>query len=137
MRAAVFPRKFVVELPDDDTASLCAMAAIAGGEGTTHWLGEWLLHFSDDVTAVHARLAFGHLRVTADWRFIVPDADRNVLEAWLGLHTTPAQASWIHLEVVEPWSLRYARDWGRAHQRVLDKRPRLRSRAHWPHLFPE
>jgi hypothetical protein len=134
MRAAVFPREFIVEFPDDDTASLCAMAAIAGGEGTTHWLGEWLLHFSDDVTAVHARLAFGHLQVTADWRFIVPDADRRAVEAWASVQGR-GQSAWMHLEVLIPWSLDAARNWGASYYKVLGKRPRVRSTALWPQMF--
>lgn len=137
MREAAFrPRAFVVELPDDDTESLCALVAIAQGGGTTQWLGEWLLHLTDEVTAVHVRLAFSHLRLTADRRFIVPDVDRSIVEAWLRLNAAAVQPSWIHLEVVEPWSLRVLRDWADAYCRVIGRRARIRSQAHWPHMFP-
>jgi hypothetical protein len=134
MSAASLPRKFVVEFPDDDNASLEAMIAIAGGGGTILWLGEWLLRFSNDVAAVHARLAFSHLQLTADWRFIVPDVDRYAVESWCSLNAGGAERVWVRLEVVEPWSRRAARDWAAAYHLVLSERPRLRSGAHWPHI---
>jgi hypothetical protein len=130
----IFPRKFVVEFPDDGEVSLAAMVAVAGGGGITHWLGEWLLHISDDVAAVHARLAFSHLRLTADRRFIVPDCDRSAVESWCSVHAGGAGIAWTQLEIIEPWSRRAALDWAAAYHLVLSRRPRLRSGAHWPHI---
>ena len=135
MKASKYrPREFVVEFPDDDNASLEAMIAIAGGGGTILWLGEWLLHITDDAAAVHARLAFSHLRLTADWRFIVPDVDRSAVESWCGLNAGETERVWVRLEVVEPWSRRAARDWAAAYRLVLSKRPRIRTLAHWPQI---
>lgn len=133
--ARYFPREFVVELPDDDGASLDAITAIVGGGGTSVPLGEWLLRFTDDTTAVHARMAFSHLTLTADRRFIVPDHERPPLESWIDHNPTRGKVAWTHLEAVTPWTVDACRRWASAYRRVVGRRPRLRPLRHWPHIF--
>jgi hypothetical protein len=127
-------RDFVVEFPDDGGVSLAAVVRIAGKGGTSVSLDEWLLHCSDYVMAVHTRISFPDLRVTQDGQLIVPDDDRQAVESWVGVQAR-GQSAWTHLEVVTPWSLGAARNWGAAYHQVLCKRPRVRSMALWPHVF--
>jgi hypothetical protein len=128
MRTTTYrPREFVVEFPDDGGASIDAMLAFDVGEGTSVWLGEWLLYLADDVMAVHARLAFSHLRLTSDRRFIVPDVERPTLGTWIASNPGREPAAWSHLEVVTPWNLLTLRRWSATYYQVLKRRPRVRS----------
>ena len=136
MRAATYSvREFVVEFPDDGGESLGAIMEIIQGGGMSIPLGGWLLHFTNETTAVHARMAFDHLTLTADRRFIVPDSDRQSLESWIDHNPTRGRVVWSHLEAVTPWTVDACRRWASAYRQVLGWRPRLRSLKHWPQLF--
>lgn len=128
-------REFVIEFPDDDGESLGVIMAIVRGGGTSAPLGEWLLHLTDDVTMVHARMAFSHLTITGDRRFIVPDRDRQSLLTWIALNPGRGGVVWTHLEAATPWTRAVLRRWADAYHQVLGQRPRLRSLKHWPQLF--
>ena len=127
-------REFVIEFPDDGGASLAAVVHIAGRGGTSVWLDEWLLHFSESVMAVHTKMMFSHLKVTPDGGLMVPDVERQAVESWIK-DNARGTTVWTHLEVVTPWSLKTARNWAAAYHQVVGKRPRVRSMKLWPHVF--
>ena len=129
-----FPREFIVELPDDDGASLAAIMKSGTCKGATVPWEEWLIRFSDDVMSVHFRLAFPDIKITADHHFIVADEDRGAAEVWIE-ENARGDAIWTHLEMILPWSLTALRDWAAAHHRVTGRRPRARSFALWGHRF--
>jgi hypothetical protein len=120
-------RRFVVEFPDDDLATLDAVMEVTRLKGGVSFPTLfWLLGFESYAKAIHCKLEFGHLGFAGNERLVVPEEDRDDVRAWLVEQTPPLVTTWTYLEYALPDELKAARDWARAYHEVVGRRPRLR-----------